>query len=41
VFVTYGIYDGFADIFQRVAADEGLRRLTTAIPSKGTPAGFR
>lgn len=32
-FVTYGLYDGFADIFQRVAADDGLRRLTTAIPS--------
>ncbi|MFZ2852717.1 MAG: sodium:solute symporter, partial [Rhodocyclaceae bacterium] len=33
VFVTYGIYDGFADIFRRVAADDGLRRLTSAIPS--------
>jgi len=33
VFVTYGLYDGFADIFQRVAADDGLRRLTTADPS--------
>jgi Na+/proline symporter/nitrogen-specific signal transduction histidine kinase len=33
VFVTYGIYDGFADIFQRVGADEKLRRLTSAIPS--------
>jgi Na+/proline symporter/nitrogen-specific signal transduction histidine kinase len=33
VFVTYVVFDGFADIFQRVAADERLRRLTTAIPS--------
>jgi Na+/proline symporter/signal transduction histidine kinase len=33
VFVTYAVFDGFADIFQRVAADDGLRRLTTAIPS--------
>jgi Na+/proline symporter/nitrogen-specific signal transduction histidine kinase len=33
LFVTYGIFDGFADIFQRVAADEKLRRLTAAIPS--------
>lgn len=33
LFVTYGLYDGLGDIFQRVAADENLRRLTTAIPS--------
>ena len=33
LFVTYGIYDGFADIFQRVAADQKLQLLTTAIPS--------
>jgi signal transduction histidine kinase len=33
LFVTYGFYDGFADIARRVAADDGLRRLTTAIPS--------
>ena len=33
LFVTYGLYDGFADIFQRVADDAVLRRLTSAIPS--------
>ncbi|MBL0168692.1 MAG: histidine kinase [Propionivibrio sp.] len=33
LFVTYGLYDGFADIFEHVADDEKLRRLTTAIPS--------
>jgi len=31
--VTYGLYDGFADIFEHVAVDEKLRKLTTAIPS--------
>jgi Na+/proline symporter/signal transduction histidine kinase len=33
LYVTYGIFDGFSDIFQRVATDETLRHLTTAIPS--------
>jgi len=33
LFVTYGIYDGFADIFQRIAADDHLRQLTNANPS--------
>jgi Na+/proline symporter len=33
LFVTYGLYDGFADIFEHVTDDEKLRRLTTAIPS--------
>jgi Na+/proline symporter/nitrogen-specific signal transduction histidine kinase len=33
LFVTYGFYDGFADIFERVAADEKLRQLTTSVPS--------
>lgn len=33
LFVTYGLYDGFADIFEHVADDEKLRRLTKAIPS--------
>lgn len=33
LFVTYGLYNGFADIFEHVAVDEKLRRLTTAIPS--------
>ena len=33
LFVTYGLYDGFADIFEHVAVDEKLRKLTTAIPS--------
>ena len=33
IYVTYGLYDGFADIFQRVAADPGLRHLASAIPS--------
>jgi Na+/proline symporter/signal transduction histidine kinase len=32
LFVTYGIYDGFADIFQRIAADEHRRQLTSANP---------
>lgn len=33
VYVTFGIYDGFADIFEHVADNERLRRLTAAIPS--------
>ncbi|WP_301102103.1 sensor histidine kinase [Propionivibrio sp.] len=33
LYVTYGIYDGFADIFQYAADDDRLRRLSTAIPS--------
>ena len=33
LFVTYGLYDGFADIFEHVAVDEKLSKLTTAIPS--------
>ncbi|MBL8397024.1 MAG: histidine kinase [Candidatus Accumulibacter sp.] len=33
VFVTYGVYDGFGDIFQRVIADPALRRLVEAVPS--------
>ncbi|MBK8401393.1 sensor histidine kinase [Propionivibrio sp.] len=33
LYVTYGVYDGFADIFQRVAVEESLRKLTVAIPS--------
>ena len=33
VYVTYGIYDGFGDIFEHVVADPELRRLTSAIPS--------
>ncbi|WP_222102149.1 sodium:solute symporter, partial [Candidatus Propionivibrio aalborgensis] len=33
LYVTYGIYDGFADIFEHFADNEKLRRLTAAIPS--------
>ncbi|MFZ4538566.1 ATP-binding protein [Propionivibrio sp.] len=33
LFVTYGLYDGFADIFDHVADDEKLRLLTAAIPT--------
>jgi hypothetical protein len=33
LFVTYGLFDGMGDISQRVAADDGLRRLTAAVPS--------
>ena len=33
VFVTYGIFDGFGDIFEHVIADPGMSRLMTAIPS--------
>jgi Na+/proline symporter len=42
VFVTYGLYDGFGDIFEHVDANPELRHLATAIPSgRATPAGFR
>jgi Na+/proline symporter/nitrogen-specific signal transduction histidine kinase len=33
VFVTYGLYDGFGDIFEHVASHPELRHLTSAIPS--------
>jgi len=33
LFVTFGLYNGFADIFEHVVDDEKLRRLTMAIPS--------
>ena len=33
VFVTYGIYDGFGDIFEHFDTHPELRRLTSAIPS--------
>jgi Na+/proline symporter/signal transduction histidine kinase len=33
LYVTYGIFDGLGDIFQRVDADAALHRLTLAIPS--------
>ncbi len=33
LYVTYGLYDGFADIARRVAAADGLHRLATAIPT--------
>ncbi len=33
VFVTYGMYDGFADIFERIAAHPERRHLIAAIPS--------
>ena len=34
VFVTYGVFDGFGDIFQRVIAKPELRQLIDAIPSR-------
>ncbi|HCZ15794.1 MAG TPA: sensor histidine kinase [Accumulibacter sp.] len=41
IFVTYGIYDGFGDIFDHAAADPDLQRLMTAIPSgKGYTSWF-
>ncbi|MBN8449225.1 MAG: histidine kinase [Candidatus Accumulibacter sp.] len=33
VFVTYGLYDGFGDIFEHVETHPELRHLTSAIPS--------
>lgn len=33
LFVTYGMYDGFADIADRVAQNADLRRLSAAVPS--------
>ena len=33
VFVTYGVFDGFGDIFDRVAQQQELQKLMTAIPS--------
>jgi Na+/proline symporter/signal transduction histidine kinase len=33
VFVTYGLYDGFGDIFEHVETHPELRYLTSAIPS--------
>lgn len=33
LFVTYGMYDGFADIAERVAQNADLRRLSAAVPS--------
>jgi Na+/proline symporter len=33
VFVTYGLYDGFGDIFEHVETHPELRSLTSAIPS--------
>ena len=33
VFVTYGLYDGFGDIFEHLATHAELQRLATAIPS--------
>ena len=32
-FITYGLYDGFGDIFRRAAADPELAHLTTASPT--------
>ena len=33
VFVTYGLYDGFGDIFEHLQTHPELRKLATAIPS--------
>jgi len=38
VFVTYGIYDGFADVFSRAAADAALQPLLT--PLEGVAGGY-
>ncbi|HRD94028.1 MAG TPA: histidine kinase dimerization/phospho-acceptor domain-containing protein, partial [Accumulibacter sp.] len=41
IFVTYGIYDGFGDIFDHAEANQKLQRLMTAIPSgKGYTSWF-
>lgn len=32
-FITYGLYDGFADVFRRAAANPALAHLTTASPT--------
>jgi Na+/proline symporter/nitrogen-specific signal transduction histidine kinase len=40
VFVTYGMYDGFADIFSRAAAVPGLHRLLTLNPVVGGYEGW-
>ncbi|WP_291986414.1 sensor histidine kinase [Candidatus Accumulibacter sp. ACC007] len=40
VFVTYGIYNGFGDIFDHVEAHHELRRLLTAIPSGAGYTGW-
>mgnify|MGYP000875868111 CR=1 FL=1 len=40
VFVTYGIYNGFGDIFDHVEAHDELRRLLTAIPSGAGYTGW-
>jgi Na+/proline symporter len=42
VFVTYGLYDGFGDIFEHVETHPELRYLTTRFrPARATPAGSR
>jgi Na+/proline symporter len=41
VYVTYGMYDGFGDIFEHIDANPELQRLATAIPSgKGYTGWF-
>ncbi len=41
VYVTYGMYDGFGDIFEHIDASPELQRLATAIPSgKGYTGWF-
>ena len=39
-YVTYGIYDGLADIFEHIAEHPQLQRLATAIPSGGGYTGW-
>jgi Na+/proline symporter/signal transduction histidine kinase len=40
VFVTYGVFDGFGDIFDRVAQQQELQKLMTAIPSGAGYSGW-
>ncbi|MER2518110.1 MAG: sensor histidine kinase [Candidatus Accumulibacter phosphatis] len=40
VFVTYGVFDGFGDIFDRVAEQQELQKLMTAIPSGAGYSGW-
>ncbi|MQM31413.1 MAG: histidine kinase, partial [Candidatus Accumulibacter phosphatis] len=40
VFVTYGVFDGFGDIFDRVAQQQELQQLMTAIPSDAGYSGW-
>ncbi|MEF8749101.1 MAG: sensor histidine kinase [Candidatus Accumulibacter propinquus] len=39
-FVTYGLYDGFGDIFEHITTNPELRHLATAIPSGAGYTGW-